>query len=77
VISGEGDDDIGRGLTMLPVLLECLEHDNSDLRFAAGECVALIHESRLSLGISNEAAENASERRYRHGKLKVQAFMLT
>lgn len=67
LISGEGDADIGRGLTMLPVLLECLEHDNFDLRFAAGECVALIHESRLSLGISDEAAENASERRYRHG----------
>jgi Interferon-related developmental regulator (IFRD) len=74
MISGEGDD-VGRGLSMLPALLECLEHDYADLRFAAGECVALIHESRLSLGISNDVAENATERRYRHGKLYYQACL--
>lgn len=66
MIAGDGEC-YGRGLTMLPLLQQCLEHESSDLRVSAGECVALIHESRLSLGIAGEIAENASERRYRHG----------
>lgn len=51
MIAGDGEY-YDRGLTMLPLLQQCLEHEISDLRVSAGECVALIHESRLSLGIA-------------------------
>jgi len=63
-IPGSGD---GRGLVILPLLSDCLNSTNLDLRCAAGECVALIHEARLELGIDDEQGENASERRYRRG----------
>ena len=64
-IPGSGD---GRGLVILPLLSDCLNSTNLDLRCAAGECVALIHEARLELGIDDEQGENASERRYRRGE---------
>ena len=63
-IPGSGD---GRGLVILPLLSACLNHTNLDLRCAAGECVALIHEARLDIGIAEGEGENASERRYRRG----------
>jgi hypothetical protein len=66
MVAGDGTYN-GRGLALLPVLQQCLEHDSSDLRSSAGECVTLIHESRLSLGIADYLAENATERKYRHG----------
>jgi hypothetical protein len=65
--SGSGD---GRGLVILPLLSDCLNSVNLDLRCAAGECVALIHEARLDLGIDDDEGENASERRYRRGKFR-------
>lgn len=63
-LAGEGE---GRGLIILPLLLDCLNHTNLDLRCAAGEAVALIHEARLDLGIDEDEGENASERRFRRG----------
>ena len=66
-IPGSGD---GRGLIILPLLNDCLNSTNLDLRCAAGECVALIHEARLDIGIDKSAAGenlNASDRRYRRG----------
>lgn len=59
--------DYGRGLDILPLLQQCLDHDYSELRSSAGECVTLIHEARLSLGIDAEEAANASDRRFRRG----------
>lgn len=64
-VEGSGD---GRGLVILPLLSDCLNSTNLDLRCAAGECVALIHEARLDLGIEEDEGENASERRYRRGE---------
>lgn len=61
-----GNED-GRGLIILPLLNDCLNSPNLDLRCAAGECVALIHEARLDLGIDEDEGENATERRYRRG----------
>ena len=68
----------GRGVIILPLLSDCLNLSNVDLRCAAGECVALIHEARLNLGIDDEG-ENASERRFRRGKkihLIIQSFLV-
>jgi len=72
-----GNDDVshGRGLSLLPQLKDCLESNevssssssssSSQLRTAAGECVAFIHECRLSLQGDN--GENTTERRYQQG----------
>mmetsp|Transcript_3442 Transcript_3442/g.4666 ORF Transcript_3442/g.4666 Transcript_3442/m.4666 type:complete len:366 (-) Transcript_3442:1227-2324(-) len=65
----EMEEDLGRGLVILPLLSTCLNSSNMELRCAAGECVALIHESRLNLGIDEDEGENASERRFRRGEL--------
>ena len=69
-IAGSGD---GRGLIILPLLSDCLNSTNLDLRCAAGECVALIHEARLDLGVDEDEAENlnASDRRFRRGTFKL------
>ena len=63
-----GNDHVshGRGLSLLPLLKNCLEHEaSSDLRAAAGECIAFIHECRLSL--HTESGENTTERRFQQG----------
>jgi hypothetical protein len=68
IAAGDANDDtiaLGRGLTLLPLLASCLESTDVGLRSSAGECVAYIHECRLSLG-ENEA-ENVTERRFRKG----------
>lgn len=67
-----GDEDLGgvgdsKGVTILPLLNECLDHANLDLRCSAGECVALIHEARLEIGLDDDAVENATERKFRRG----------
>jgi hypothetical protein len=50
-IAGKDDFSTGRGLLLLPVLLECLEQqEDLALQSAAGECVAWIHTARLQLG---------------------------
>ena len=61
------DGGNGRGVVILPLLQQCLDHTNVELRSAAGECVALIHEARLNMGIDDEEGGNATERRYRSG----------
>jgi len=66
-IAGDDDFQTGRGLQILPLLSNCLDHTSVELRSAAGECVALIHESRLKLGVEKEDCDNASDRRYRRG----------
>ena len=61
------DGGNGRGVGILPLLQQCLEHGSVELRSAAGECVALIHEARINMGIDADEGENATERRYRSG----------
>lgn len=63
-IAEKTDTSIGRGLVLLPLLKECLDTTHVELRSAAGECMALIHECRLNLGISEG---DATERRFRRG----------
>ena len=66
-IAGKDDVSTGRGLVMLGLLQECLDDSNIQLRSAAGECVALIHEARLNLGINQNEGENTTERQFRRG----------
>lgn len=61
-ISGGNDDHIGRGLVLLPLIQECLDSPSPELRAAAGECMALIHESRLNLGMQGEG-DNVTDRK--------------
>lgn len=50
-ISGADDVSTGRGLVLLPLLQTCLTKEaNMDLKSAAGQALALIHECRLVLG---------------------------
>jgi len=60
-----------RGVTILPLLSEYLDTAKDlELRCAIGECVALIHEARLNLGMKKVGdGENASDRRYGKGML--------
>ncbi|KAL3788948.1 hypothetical protein HJC23_000232 [Cyclotella cryptica] len=70
IAAGDADDDamdLGRGLTLLPLLASCLESPDVGLRSSAGECVAYIHECRLNLGLNEDEAENTTERRFRRG----------
>lgn len=71
-ISGKDDMTTGRGLTLLPLLLQCLEQDyDLSLRSAAGECVAWIHTARLALGLLEEdnhgEAQNTTQKQYQQG----------
>jgi hypothetical protein len=66
-LAGQDDIQMGRGLEILALLKDCLETTNVDLRSAAGECVALIHETRLNMGIKAEEGENTTARRFRRG----------
>jgi hypothetical protein len=54
-------------LDLLSLLKACLETTAMELRSAAGECLSLIHEARLNLGVDEETAENSTARRYRRG----------
>jgi len=70
IAAGDSNDhamDLGRGLTLLPLLASCLDSADIGLRSSAGECVAYIHECRLNLGLGADEAENATERRFRRG----------
>lgn len=69
VAAGDGDDgdDLGRGLRLLPLLARCLDSPDAGLRGSAGECVSLVHECRLNLGLDGDEADNATERRFRRG----------
>jgi len=61
------DGGNGRGVAILPLLQDCIDHSNVELRSAAGECVALIHEARLNMGIEDDEGDNITERRYSRG----------
>jgi len=70
VAAGDGydvEDDLGCGLRILPLLASCLESPEAGLRRSAGECVSLIHECRLNLGLDGDEADNTTERRFRRG----------
>ncbi|KAL7528332.1 hypothetical protein ACHAXR_003549 [Thalassiosira sp. AJA248-18] len=70
VAAGDHSDDtidLGRGLQLLPLLASCLDSSDVGLRRSAGECVSLIHECRLNLGLNEEEADNATERKFRRG----------
>jgi len=70
IAAGDGYDDtieLGRGLQILPLLASCFDSSDTDLRRSAGECVSLIHECRLKLGLDVEEAENTTERKFRRG----------
>lgn len=70
IAAGDSNDhamDLGRGLTLLPLLVSCLDSADVGLRSTAGECVAYIHECRLNLGLGEDEAENLTERRFRRG----------
>lgn len=60
-LAGQDDVQVGRGLALLPLLKDCLDDVESiELRSAAGECLALIHEARVNLGAA--ADEGARSR---------------
>jgi len=62
------NEDMGRGVQMLPLLQKCLEESNSmELKTACGEAVALIHEARLDLGLSNNDDLNVTQRKFQRG----------
>lgn len=59
-IAGRDEEQIGKGLMLLPLLQELLENqDSMNLRSAAGQCLALIHEARLNY--SNELVEQQQQ----------------
>ena len=73
-LAGKDDFNMGRGLNILALLKDCLDDSSVDLRSAAGECMTLIHEARLELGVAagsgadgDGGAENVTARRYRRG----------
>jgi hypothetical protein len=68
-IAGKDHINMGRGLSILSLLKDCLDDAAVQLRSAAGEALALIHEARLNLGVGDEQAENANttERKYSQG----------
>jgi hypothetical protein len=66
-LAGQDDIQMGRGLEILGLLKDCLETTSVDLRSAAGECVSLIHETRLNMGIAADEGENTTARRFRRG----------
>jgi hypothetical protein len=63
----DGDVELGRGLTILPLLANCLDSSDAGLRRSAGEAVSLIHECRLRMGLDEYEADNATERKFRRG----------
>ena len=91
-ISGKSDFYSGRGLDMLPVLQECLASSGTgttggiELRAAAGQCVALIHESRWNVLDDNDnhtsdnhtsdniGARNITERQFTRGSWENTAW---
>ena len=56
----------GRGTTILPLLQKALDSPSAELRASAGENVALIHEARLNLGVTDEDA-TTTQKRFRKG----------
>lgn len=71
-VSGSDDATTGRGLPLLPTILECLEDEStseSALQFkeAAGQAVVYIHDARLRLGADESQVENTTDAQYKLG----------
>ena len=70
-LAGQDDVQTGRGVVLLELLRDCLEDPNTELRSAAGQCLALIHEARLHLGVAEDAEQselvNTTARKYQQG----------
>ena len=68
-IAGKDHMNMGRGLALLPLLKDCLDDATVQLRSAAGEALALIHEARLNLGIADQQGDstNTTQRKYSQG----------
>ena len=66
-LAGQGDDQIGRGLVVLSWINKCLDINSAEIRAAAGECLSLIHEARLNLGLGMEEGENITEKQFQKG----------
>lgn len=76
-VAGQDNVQMGRGLAIIELLRECLfDVSSTELRSAAGQCLALIHEARLRLGVDavqNSKDEhaaiaiNSTARRYQQG----------
>lgn len=64
-IAGQDEIQMGRGLAILSVLKDCIDEPAANestmaLRAAAGECLALIHEARVNLGVMDVSSPVAS-----------------
>ncbi|GAX10524.1 hypothetical protein FisN_21Lh231 [Fistulifera solaris] len=64
-LSGQDEGQMGRGLAILTLLQESLDEMHGDLRAAAGECLALIHEARWQTGGDDGA--NVTARQFHKG----------
>lgn len=73
-LAGQDDVTIGRGLAILQLLKDCLDTSCVELRSASGECIALIHEARLALGLAEDEGENTTERKYARGSWENSDF---
>ena len=51
-------NDTGRGLALLNMIQSCLDDPCLELRAAAGQCMALIHEARLEMGVVDDHGDN-------------------
>lgn len=60
-------DETGRGVSLLNLIPKCLDDPCLELRAAAGQCMALIHEARLGMGVVDGEAANTTERKYCQG----------
>lgn len=69
-VSGKTSESIGRGLVVLPFVIECLDQEDTLLKEAAGQAMAYIHDCRLRLGsdaLDAEQLENATDAKYTLG----------
>jgi Interferon-related developmental regulator (IFRD) len=58
-LAGQDDVSTGRGLGVLESLMGCLDSGSVELRSAAGQALALIHEARLNLGAAGTVSSAA------------------
>ena len=73
-LAGQDDVQTGRGLALLELLRDCLDDPSMELRSASGQCLALIHEARLHLGVTAEDDADATARRYAQGSWEGSQF---
>ncbi|KAL3902665.1 MAG: hypothetical protein SGILL_010744 [Bacillariaceae sp.] len=71
-VSGKDDATTGRGLPLLPIILECLESESTSesalqLKEAAGQAAVYIHDARVRLGADESQIENATDAQYKLG----------